>query len=150
MRAKLGLASVAEGDRPMIEDALRLMGREKTDHTLFWLRLTDFAATSHAAPLRDLFVDAGPLDAWLGRYEARLALENHAASLRSMQQSNPRFVLRNYIGETVIRRARDGDFGGVAEWLAVLEQPYDEHPQQQWAAGLPPDWAAQISISCSS
>lgn len=150
LRAKLGLMVVADDDRVLIEDTLRLMGSEKTDHTLFWSRLGDFVATGQSEALRDLFIDRTALDAWLGRYEARLTHEDVSTSLQSMRASNPRYVLRNYIGETIIRRAREKDYAGVAEWLGVLERPFDEHPGQEWAAGLPPDWATQISISCSS
>jgi uncharacterized protein YdiU (UPF0061 family) len=38
----------------------------------------------------------------------------------------------------------------VAELLAVLQTPYDEHPDHSAWAALPPDWAAHIEISCSS
>ena len=150
LRDKLGLLTVADGDRALIEDTLRLLGREKTDYTVFWRRLTDHAASAQPAPLRELFLDTAALDAWLSQYDARFAREDNAASLSRMQQCNPRFVLRNYIGEKVIERARGDDFSGVAEWLGVLEHPCDEHPEQSWAAGLAPEWASQIAISCSS
>lgn len=150
LRDKLGLLTVADDDRPLIEDTLRLLGREKTDYSVFWRRLTDHAASAQPAALRDLFLDTAALDAWLARYDARFAREDAGASVRRMQQCNPRFVFRNYIGEQVIARAREDDFAGVAEWLAVLERPFDEHPEQAWAAGLAPAWAAEIAISCSS
>jgi len=34
--------------------------------------------------------------------------------------------------------------------LEVLQAPFAEHPQAEKYAGLPPDWAEQISVSCSS
>jgi len=34
--------------------------------------------------------------------------------------------------------------------LTVLSAPYDEHPSFEALASFPPDWASQISISCSS
>ncbi len=35
--------------------------------------------------------------------------------------------------------------------LGLLQAPFDEHPAHEAAyAGFPPDWAAQIEISCSS
>jgi peptide-methionine (R)-S-oxide reductase len=39
-----------------------------------------------------------------------------------MQKSNPRFVLRNHLGETVIRAAQAGDFAPVQQMLAVLQR----------------------------
>jgi uncharacterized protein YdiU (UPF0061 family) len=59
-------------------------------------------------------------------------------------------VLRNHLGELAIRRAREKDFSGVSVLLKLLETPYDEHPDHEAEAGLPPDWASSIEISCSS
>ena len=49
-----------------------------------------------------------------------------------------------------IEQAKRKNFGPLAELQAALEHPYDEpaaHPE--WA-GIAPDWAAHIQISCSS
>lgn len=67
-----------------------------------------------------------------------------------MLKTNPKYVLRNHLGEQAIQAARRKDFSVVADLLKVLETPYDEHPEFEPWAGFPPDWAAQISISCSS
>jgi uncharacterized protein YdiU (UPF0061 family) len=67
-----------------------------------------------------------------------------------MQKSNPRFVLRNHLGEQVIRAAQAGDDLPLHQLQAVLAAPYDAHPAHSGWAGFPPDWAASISISCSS
>ena len=37
-----------------------------------------------------------------------------------------------------------------AQLQAALARPYDEHPDSADLANFPPDWAATISISCSS
>lgn len=150
LRAKLGLRRQEAGDRELVEDTLRLLATEKTDHTIFWRRLSQYAADSQAAPVRDLFIDRTACDAWLRRYEARLALEDTRAAAVAMLQVNPKFVLRNHLGELAIRQARDKDFSGVAKLLALLETPYDEHPGHEAEAGFPPEWASSIEISCSS
>jgi uncharacterized protein YdiU (UPF0061 family) len=67
-----------------------------------------------------------------------------------MLASNPKYVLRNHLGELAIRAARQKDFGQVANLLHVLQAPFDEHPQHQAFADFAPDWAAGIEISCSS
>ncbi len=67
-----------------------------------------------------------------------------------MLKTNPKFVLRNHLGEVAIRAARSGDYAGVADLLALLEKPFDEHPAFAAFADFPPDWASQIEISCSS
>jgi uncharacterized protein YdiU (UPF0061 family) len=67
-----------------------------------------------------------------------------------MHISNPKFVLRNYLGEEAIAAARNKDFSGVSNLLMLLNTPFDEHPEFEAYAGFPPDWAKQIEISCSS
>ena len=67
-----------------------------------------------------------------------------------MLKTNPRYVLRNHLGELAIRAAQAKDFSVVANLLAVLERPFDEHPEHVAFADFPPDWAQGISVSCSS
>ena len=67
-----------------------------------------------------------------------------------MLKINPKFVLRNHLGEQAIRAAKLKDFSVVRNLLAVLENPFDEHPAFEAWADFPPDWASWIEISCSS
>jgi uncharacterized protein YdiU (UPF0061 family) len=149
LRAKLGLQQARAEDRGLIEDLLRLLATGRVDHTIFWRRLSHYAADGQAEPVRDLFLDRDGLDAWLRRYDARLAQEG-GAGVPAMLRTNPKFVLRNHLGELAIRQARQKDYSGVAKLLALLERPYDEHPGCEAEAGFPPDWASSIEISCSS
>jgi len=150
MRAKLGLLRPEAEDAGQAIETLQLLAREKTDYPIFWRRLSHYVEHGDAAPLRALFADRAAFDAWLRRYDARLQREDAAASAAVMLRVNPRFVLRNYLGERVIRQAREKDFSGVATLLALLEQPFDEHPGHEDAADFPPAWASSIAISCSS
>jgi len=34
--------------------------------------------------------------------------------------------------------------------LQVLEKPFDEQPENEKYAALPPDWANDLEVSCSS
>jgi uncharacterized protein YdiU (UPF0061 family) len=150
LRAKLGLLQPQHGDAELATGVLQLLARERTDYPIFWRRLSDYVASANSAPLRALFADPDAFDGWLRRYEARLRHEDVAASAATMRRTNPRYVLRNHLAELAIRQARDHDFSGVAELLALLEQPFDEHPGHEEEADLPPDWATSIAISCSS
>ena len=67
-----------------------------------------------------------------------------------MRAVNPHYVLRNWMAEDAIRRAKDKDFGGVAELLDLLRHPFDEQPGFERYAAPPPDWASDLSVSCSS
>ncbi len=42
------------------------------------------------------------------------------------------------------------DFSEVARLLEVLSRPFDEQPEHERYAALPPDWASGIEVSCSS
>jgi uncharacterized protein YdiU (UPF0061 family) len=67
-----------------------------------------------------------------------------------MLKTNPRFVLRNHLGELAIQAAKLKDFSQVNTLLMLLESPFEEHPGFDDYASFPPDWAANIEISCSS
>jgi uncharacterized protein YdiU (UPF0061 family) len=49
-----------------------------------------------------------------------------------------------------IEQAQNGDYTGVHKLLAVLERPFDEQPENESYAALPPDWASHLEVSCSS
>ncbi len=153
MQAKLGLTLTLDDDRTLIDDILKLMAAGRVDFPLFWRRLSDHVAGGSPEPVRDLFADREALDAWLQRYAARRTQEPEggAGAGARMRAVNPKYVLRNHLGEIAIRQAKAGDFSGVSRLLAVLQDPFDDHPQaQDEFAGLPPDWASSIEISCSS
>ncbi|MET0310565.1 MAG: protein adenylyltransferase SelO [Burkholderiaceae bacterium] len=150
MRAKLGLATAREGDREMIEGVLKALAKDKVDFTIFWRRLSQAAGDGNYVPVRDLFLDREGFDAWLGGWRSRLEGTSAEAVSAAMLQVNPKFVLRNHLGEEAIRAAKKKDFSGVETLLSLLETPFDEHPGAEAFAGFPPDWASSIEISCSS
>jgi uncharacterized protein YdiU (UPF0061 family) len=149
MRAKLGLARAQAGDRELVERTLALLARDKVDYTIFWRRLSLHVAGGPAEAVRDLFLDREAFDSWLLQYSERLGTQRSAAA-DLMRMTNPKYVLRNHLGELAIRQARLRDYSGVQDLLTLLQAPYDEHPAHQEKAGFPPDWATDIEISCSS
>ncbi|RZL90339.1 MAG: YdiU family protein [Variovorax sp.] len=150
MRTKLGLADAAPADRVLIESVLKLLAQEKVDYTIFWRRLYDHAAGGSPEPVRDLFLDRAGFDAWFQGYSERRAQTPAAEAADLMRASNPRFVLRNHLGQQAIEAAQQKDFSGVATLLKLLETPFEEHAGHDTWAGFPPDWASTIEISCSS
>ena len=150
MRAKLGLPDEQEGDHALVENTFRLLAANKVDYTIFWRRLCGFTAQSGHEPVRDLFFDLESFNAWALQYSERIASVNIAQRADLMLKSNPKYVLRNHLGEEAIQAAKLKDFSKVDTLLALLQAPYGEHPGHELLAGFPPDWASSISISCSS
>ena len=164
MARKLGLPAVAasqtRADRPIVENILKLLAQDRVDFTIFWRRLSrcvadsppdqPLAGASSVSAVRDLFLDRSKFDDWVSQYSEHIQPISREQMAHLMLQSNPKYVLRNHLGEEAIQKAKLKDFSGVADLLNILETPFDEHPEHESKAGFPPDWAAGIEISCSS
>ena len=157
-RLKLGLTSAMPEDAALAQGALDLLHAGAVDFSIFWRRLSHAVAASVEqpndgpawAPVRDLFLDGRAWTDWQQRYTARLGTQDRAQTGAAMLRVNPKYVLRNHLGETAIRLAQAGDFSEVDNLLTILRHPFDEHPDSEHRAGFPPDWACDIAISCSS
>ena len=150
MRSKLGLAQAREKDAELIDGILVLLAQNAVDYTIFWRRLSHAVQQNDFEPVRDLFADRNAFDGWLLSYSELLTLENKALAANLMLKTNPKFVLRNHLGEQAIRAAKLGDFSELQTLQRLLEHPFDEHPGHDAYAAFPPDWASSIEISCSS
>lgn len=153
-RAKLGLRTADDGDEALMTSLFRVLHAQRVDYTLFWRNLARISSKDGAAdaPVRDLFLDRAAWDAWAAEYRARLQAEQSDDSARAtaMNAVNPKYVLRNHLAETAIRAAREKDFSEVNRLLDVLSHPFDEQPEAEHYAALPPDWASGLEVSCSS
>ena len=153
-QAKLGLEESREGDAALSDRLLALMHASRADFTSTFRRLSSVSSrdASGDGPVRDLFLDLPGIDGWLADYRARLALDarDDAARREAMNRVNPKFVLRNHLAETAIRQAKEKDFSELARLAAVLQRPFDEQPENEAYAALPPDWAGSLEVSCSS
>lgn len=150
MRSKLGLAQASEQDAELIDGILVLLAQNGVDYTIFWRRLSHAVQQNDFEPVRDLFAVRNAFDGWLLSYSELLALYSQALAANLMLKNNPKFVLRNHLGEQAIRAAKLGDFSELQTLQRLLEHPFDEHPGQDAYAAFPPDWASSIEISCSS
>jgi uncharacterized protein YdiU (UPF0061 family) len=150
--AKLGLPEGVAAPAALVEEILKLLAAGAVDFTIFWRRLSHWVRGQHAADesVRDLFLDRAGFDAWIGAFSALHPADARVAVSARMLAANPKYVLRNHLGELAIRAAKQKDFSQVAALLFVLQTPFDEHPQYEALAGFAPDWATGIEISCSS
>lgn len=154
MGAKLGLTDLgcnaSLSDKTLLEDILKLLAENRVDYPLFWRHLSNSEGGTQTQKVRDLFLNREAADAWLLRYSARITPAGRMAATELMLKTNPKFVLRNHLGEQAIQQAHLKDFSQVEVLLRLLESPYEEHSGFDGYAALPPAWASSIEISCSS
>jgi serine/tyrosine/threonine adenylyltransferase len=157
MRAKLGFAEpekAFDGDRALVETIQKLLAQDHVDYTLFWRHLSHAMNGKSTDLVRDMFIDRAAFDAWhtsyLLQYSELSKQQIRRLEPNFMLKTNPKYVLRNYLGEQAIAKSKLKDFSEVETLLMLLQAPCDEHPEHERFAGLPPDWASDIEISCSS
>jgi uncharacterized protein YdiU (UPF0061 family) len=154
LHAKLGLTTVQSEDAELLDQMFATMQESHVDFTQFFRKLGDLQIDNKEMdePLRDLFLNRPAFDAWATLYRARLKQEGSLDEPRQpmMHAVNPKYVLRNYLAQIAIEKAQNKDFSEIARLLAVLEKPFDEQPENEQYAALPPDWASTLEVSCSS
>jgi uncharacterized protein YdiU (UPF0061 family) len=151
MREKLGLEREEDADLDLIMNTFSTLQRHHTDYTLFFRAISNLHSHGQA-PIRDLFADRDAADIWLKNYTQRLERENriHEDREQAMRGVNPKYILRNYLAQQVIQEAWNGNYEPMKTLLKVLQRPFDEQPEHEHYAALPPDWGKHLNISCSS
>lgn len=161
MRAKLGLREERAGDDDLSRDWLALLQESHADYTIVFRELSGFVTCTPPSPskgegkgegLRDHFIDRERFDQWAKRYRDRLLSERSRDDERRarMDRMNPRYVLRNYLAQLAIEKAREGDYSEVDRLLALLSDPYTDKPGLESYAAAPPNWGKHLAVSCSS
>jgi serine/tyrosine/threonine adenylyltransferase len=153
MRSKMGFLQALDDDAKLIQATLALLQANKADFTLFFSHL---ATLEQDNACRDLMLDWAAFDAWKAHYLQRLALEKCTATVRqtTMRAANPAYVLRNHLAEQAIQKARGDngtiDYSEIDRLLQALSNPFVHRTEFADYASLPPSWAAELSVSCSS
>jgi protein adenylyltransferase len=154
MRKKLGLEKEDVQDQKFIENLFNLMADDKVDHTIFFRKLCDFDSNeiSNNNAIRDIFVQREAFDLWATSYQDRLKKEKGNDKQRAikMKQVNPKYILRNYMAEVAIKKAEQKDYSEIERLFNLLQNPFDEQPENESYSGSPPEWSQEISVSCSS
>lgn len=155
LRQKLGLRDWRDEDWDLASQLLELMQRSASDWTLFWRALSGFEGENAPGDthVRDFFIDRAAFDAWARQYQARLAQENSQQTERAirMNRVNPAYVLRNHLAEIAIRKAgQEQDYTEIERLRRCLVNPFDAREEFAAYARRPPDWANELSVSCSS
>lgn len=167
LRAKLGLEKELPEDIELLDQLDQALILTETDMTLFYRKLSTFNMNKPMQgidTIRDAFyVKDGPdqevmekWNAWFIKYSQRLKAEtaSDAERKQKMNNTNPKYVLRNYMAQLAIDAAEQGDYSLIDELYTMLQNPYEEQPQfEKWFAKQP-QWAAHkvgcSMLSCSS
>jgi len=154
MRAKLGLLEERADDETLLQDLQSLLVGSRVDYTIFWRELGTFSSTLGATNdrLRDQFLDRDRFDRWARDYRERLLSEQSRDDERHrrMDRVNPKYVLRNYVAQVAIEKARQKDYSEIDRLLTLLRDPYSDQPNMDSYAAPPPNWGKHLSVSCSS
>jgi hypothetical protein len=155
MGSKLGLSHATHRDLDLISAWLNMLHVSQLDYTNLFRSLGNFnsAADANNAPLRDQFTDRAAFDAWSSNYRARVQNEAGTDNERKerMDSVNPKYILRNYLAQNAIGQAENNrDFSEIDRLLKLLSNPFDDKPEMEQYAAIPPEWARQLEVSCSS
>ena len=146
-RKKLGLEQEESEDATLIQGLLDIMESEKLDYTNTFRNLTQ-ALTNKTTPE----LDSDIAKSWIVSFQERHTKEDLSVDkkLTSMNQVNPKFILRNYMAQEAIDAAEDSDFSKLETLIVVLTKPFEELKEHQKFANKSPAWAQDLEISCSS
>lgn len=146
MFRKLGMDDFdLEKDRPLLNTMLNLLLDTKADYSRCFRLLS--REETHA----DLTAELGNTLAskrWMDEYRERTTdIPNRT---ETALQNNPKYILRNYMAQIAIDKARQGDYSEIGRLMRILQSPFDEHTDAEEYFSAPPDWARSLSVSCSS
>ncbi|KAL3828149.1 hypothetical protein ACJIZ3_016951 [Penstemon smallii] len=163
MTKKVGLPKY---NKQLIGEVLKNMAIDKVDYTNFFRLLSKIKAEPTIPedellnPLKAVLLDIGKerkeaWTNWVKSYLQEISASGVSDEERktSMNSVNPKFILRNYLCQSAIDGAEAGNFEDVRRLLKVMERPYDEQPEMEKYARLPPAWAYRPGVcmlSCSS
>ena len=153
MCRKIGLAAVGDGDLDLIKRLLETMQETHADFTLTFRRLALVAEhPDEQAALREQF-SGSEMQAWLRDWRERLARDpqSHADRTASMRRLNPAFIPRNHRVEAALNAASEhGDLEPFRQLLQVLQQPYDEQPENAEYAQPPQASERVVATFCGT
>jgi uncharacterized protein YdiU (UPF0061 family) len=131
MQRKLGLTRPDTETKALVDELLTLMADAGADYTLTFRRLAERAGPADGAGIAGIFELPERFDAWIDRWQARLAAEDSAPAERQrmMFAVNPAFIPRNHLVEEAIRAAADNDdFAPFHQLVDLLAMPYRYQP----------------------
>ena len=168
MMAKLGLDGTHELDKKILSKLIETLHLSETDMTIFFRELIkvhkdlspkDALGKVHLAFYEPYMVKDAVETNWINWFELyinRLKESDTDVSerIQLMQDSNPKYVLRNYMAQVAIEKAEKGDYSLIEELSEMLKTPYTDNPKYDHWYKKRPEWARHkvgcSMLSCSS
>lgn len=163
---KLGLYTENNVAKDFIKQLETLLEQSQIDMTIFFREfsasITDFESfwkiLVKASYLAETALEkaANEWQNWFELFLVYLKEETIETSERiaKMKQTNPKYVLRNYMAQLVIDDAEKDDYKLMEEIYQLLTKPYNEQPEMEKWYAKRPDWAKEkigcSMLSCSS
>ncbi|ESO91618.1 hypothetical protein LOTGIDRAFT_122035 [Lottia gigantea] len=161
-RRKLGLQkNLGEEDEQLVAMFLKMMEDKKSDFTITFRNLGEItlaALTRNKIPKK--FWSLKKLqkhkwfENWIKTYVERFAFEEISDFQRRkiMSETNPKYILRNWMAQQAIEGAENGDFSEVKKLLRVLSRPFVTQLEAELShySSKPPSWSKTLQVSCSS
>ena len=135
MANKFGFDKVQEGDDEFFTQAQQLMQDLEIDYTLFFKQLETFTdGLDFKMHFEEVFYSKAneeqfeKLKEFLDNYLRRLAKNtiSKTDSLKMMKETNPKFILRNYLLFECINELNEGKKDLLNKLIFALENPYEE------------------------
>lgn len=153
MRRKLGLRDLHEDDWHMIELILECLYNSRVDYTNFFRGLSEFDEdnVNNNTKISGMY-KGSDYGRWAQYYASRLKKEISTGTERKelMANVNPKYVLRNYIAQMCIEKARLTDYSEIRKVHNILKKPFDEQPEYEEYSRPSPSEYKNSYVSCSS
>ena len=121
MRNKIGLADEDEKDKFLILDLLTWMHKNKVDYTNTFCHLMNFQTQN------DIVYENNEFSDWKKRWQERLSQNSSSEKYINLMRSvNPIVIPRNQIVEDVLKKANQGNFEPINNFLKILSSPYTD------------------------
>ena len=121
MRNKIGLADEDEKDKFLILDLLTWMHQNKVDYTNTFCHLMNFQTQN------DIVYENNEFSDWKKRWQERLSQNSSSEKYINLMRSvNPIVIPRNHIVEDALKKANQGNFEPINNFLKILSSPYTD------------------------
>ncbi len=160
MATKLGLTIVDAEFEELMNNLFRLLAAHQPDYTNFFRRLAHHRSGGLEELRAPFHQRPEDLDDWLTQYERLLDREDISLEEQSarMTQSNPKFILRNYLAQRAIDLAlMEQDYSEIERLMVLLKNPFADPEGVEFSEIDPdlysadtPDAQLGMQVSCSA